>query len=31
MTATGKTQKFKMREIALEELGLRKAAAIKAV
>jgi len=31
MTATGKIQKFKMREIALEELGLRKAAAIKAV
>jgi len=31
MTETGKIQKFKMREIALEELGLRKAAAIKAV
>jgi fatty-acyl-CoA synthase len=28
MTVTGKVQKFKMREIAIEELGLRQAAAI---
>jgi fatty-acyl-CoA synthase len=29
MTVTGKVQKFKMREMAIEELGLQKAAAIK--
>ena len=28
MTVTGKIQKFKMREIAVEELGLEKAAAV---
>ena len=28
MTVTGKVQKFKMREAAIEELGLRDAAAI---
>ncbi len=28
MTVTGKVQKFKMRETAIEELGLDKAAAI---
>jgi len=27
MTVTGKIQKFRMREIAIEELGLQKAAA----
>ena len=29
MTVTGKVQKFKMREIAIESLGLQAAAAIK--
>ena len=29
MTVTGKIQKFSMREIAIEELGLTKAAAVK--
>jgi fatty-acyl-CoA synthase len=29
MTVTGKVQKFKMREIAVEELGLEKAAGVK--
>jgi len=28
MTVTGKVQKFKMREVAISELGLEKAAAI---
>jgi fatty-acyl-CoA synthase len=28
MTVTGKVQKFKMREQAVEELGLQKAAAV---
>jgi fatty-acyl-CoA synthase len=28
MTVTGKVQKFKMRELAVEELGLQKPAAI---
>ena len=28
MTVTGKVQKFKMREMAIEELGLGQAAAI---
>jgi fatty-acyl-CoA synthase len=28
MTVTGKVQKFKMREIAIEELGLKRAAAV---
>ena len=28
MTVTGKIQKFKMREVAVEELGLQKAAAV---
>ena len=28
MTVTGKVQKFKMREVAIEELGLGQAAAI---
>ena len=28
MTVTGKIQKFRMREIAVEELGLEKAAAV---
>ena len=28
MTVTGKIQKFKMRETAIEELGLEKAAAV---
>ncbi len=28
MTVTGKVQKFKMRELAIEELGLQSAAAI---
>jgi fatty-acyl-CoA synthase len=28
MTVTGKVQKFRMREMAIEELGLQKAAAI---
>ena len=28
MTVTGKVQKFKMRETAIEELGLQKAAGI---
>jgi fatty-acyl-CoA synthase len=31
MTVTGKVQKFKMREAAIEELGLRQAAAIRTV
>ena len=29
MTVTGKIQKYKMREMAIEELGLQKAAAVK--
>jgi fatty-acyl-CoA synthase len=29
MTVTGKIQKFKMREVAVEELGLEKAAGVK--
>ena len=29
MTVTGKVQKFKMREIAIEELGLEGAAAVR--
>ena len=29
MTVTGKVQKFKMREMAIDDLGLQKAAAIK--
>ena len=29
MTVTGKVQKFKMREVAVEELGLGQAAAVK--
>jgi fatty-acyl-CoA synthase len=28
MTVTGKVQKFRMREVAVEELGLRQAAGI---
>ena len=28
MTVTGKVQKFKMREAAIEELGLQKAASV---
>ena len=28
MTVTGKVQKFKMREVAIEELGLGQAAAV---
>jgi fatty-acyl-CoA synthase len=28
MTVTGKVQKFKMREVAIEELGLEKAAGV---
>ena len=28
MTVTGKVQKFKMREVAIEELGLEQAASI---
>ena len=29
MTVTGKVQKFRMRELAIDELGLEEAAAIK--
>jgi fatty-acyl-CoA synthase len=29
MTVTGKIQKYKMRELAVEELGLEKAAGVK--
>jgi fatty-acyl-CoA synthase len=29
MTVTGKVQKFKLREMAVQELGLEKAAAVK--
>jgi fatty-acyl-CoA synthase len=29
MTVTGKIQKFRMREMAVEELGLQKAAKVK--
>jgi fatty-acyl-CoA synthase len=29
MTVTGKVQKFKMREVAVAELGLEKAAAVR--
>jgi hypothetical protein len=29
MTVTGKIQKFRMREISIEELGLSRAAAVK--
>ena len=29
MTVTGKIQKFKMREVSIEELGLEKAAGVR--
>jgi len=31
MPVTGRVQKFKMREVAIEELGLEKAAAVQTV